>query len=41
MPEDPKPQAHSNETLLDINAGVISVGGETLLHLDATRSIPA
>jgi serine/threonine protein kinase/tetratricopeptide (TPR) repeat protein len=41
MPQDPKPQSHASETLLDIHAGVISAGGETLLRLDAGKEHPS
>ncbi len=37
MPDSDKPQAPTNETLLDISAGVISAGGETLLQLDTNK----
>ncbi len=37
MPEDPKPQSATNETLLDLSAGVVSAGGETLLDLDTNK----
>ncbi|CAG0929701.1 partial Serine/threonine-protein kinase PknD, partial [Planctomycetaceae bacterium] len=37
MPDDPKPQSTTNETLLDISAGVVSTGGETLLDLDTNK----
>jgi serine/threonine protein kinase/tetratricopeptide (TPR) repeat protein len=37
MPEDPKPPATTNETLLDLSAGVVSSGGETLLDLDTNK----
>ncbi len=37
MPNDPKQQPTSNETLLDISAGVVSTGGETLLDLDTNK----